>query len=730
MNRPTRRKPLGGQQAQHLRQLRETSHRHVQEQHLQRDSASVRGRSAAQSPDPLSAARSASRTVEAVIEARLQADGGSTSARLRDQVAAARRGIQTERGERPSDIVDGSSSPFQTVPGLREGKIETLRPVERVKTTREIAAVRRRGDETLCKSSAVNRAETLERGDKNLEPRRRMGKREAEWIEKQLQLNARVATLEKECESGWQFFFAGAGAASSPSCPLSAADVNKQLEAMASSRAQDERKMRHQLRVLSSKANDVEQKVEAMADGVQYLSELQECIDAMETALAKFRLSQREQFEEFIVEEKVLEKELVVFLDKANGWESDRSQIGRGDGRNLTMGSKLSTIPRVTSMQRLSSRGRSRNNNEAGDDMDKTDPLEDQSDDTTDEGDMVQRVRRLNDAILQSGGLKGGWDDREHAVFAKLLVKSGLSDDVLLRYVSSSNQEEERPDRTGSGKERGDGDSLHYDTLVARFLRKCMRTIVTQTESSVRTHFGWYLRHLELMEEKKRVIQEWKLRKELERQQIIQCGLSSDLIKSDGTNGESNNEAARAPQQGSSTNVPVQQQHNKLDIKVRAKKTRLLQQWRLEKERKEQERAERDREQQKQDNAMEAKDLVARSRIAIEHAKAKRLRLQQLEERKQQQLQLPPRPESAGRKGTEEEAGDSKRDLLLFNATAASKARDLSKHELRKKARERHRQNAHDSYFPGEQAIPNVRIKSFGHVAIQPRAVPTWRRNL
>lgn len=120
-------------------------------------------------------------------------------------------------------------------------------------------------------------------------------------------------------------------------------------------------------------------------------------------------------------------------------------------------------------------------------------------------------------------------------------------------------------------------------------------------------------------------------------------------------------------------------------------------------------------------------DLVERSRIAIEYAKAKRLRLQQIEERKQRQQQLPPRPET---KTTDEHASPVPKQAMVFNATEASKARGLSKEEIRRKERRRERQSAHDAYIPGKKAIPDVKFKSFGHIPIQPRAIPAWRKNI
>ncbi|KUF93175.1 Expansin-YoaJ [Phytophthora nicotianae] len=277
-----------------------------------------------------------------------------------------------------------------------------------------------------------------------------------------------------------------------------------------------------------------------------------------------------------------------------------------------------------------------------------------------------------------------------------------------------------------------------------------MRKIVTQTDSSIRSHFEWYLRHLELVEEKKGVIQGWKMRKEEERQQIIQCGFDADGNVLGSFDGPENSRDASS-----------REQSDRAKQKSREKTERLLEQWKREKKQKEEEQAQRRRELQKKRDALEAKkeqeammldrtakrrqdgitddmslsfssptsneDLVERSRIAIEYAKAKRLRLQQIEERRQKQQRLPPRPET---KTSDENAITLPKPAMVFNPTEASKARGLSKEEIRRKERRRERQNAHDAYIPGKKAIPDVKVKSFGHIPIQPRAVPAWRKNI
>jgi len=570
MHQFVRARPLGGQQLQRLRELREAGDNEVRERHL-RSSTGVSASLLGVVEPP------ASRTVDAIVQERLRhRDGVSTPARLRDRVAASRRGMQTERSERPAS---------------KEG---ALRPVEKPKTTRKIAAVRRRGATEEEKSDG----------------RRRMGREEAEWVEKQLQYGARATTLEKECHAAWQSFFAGAGAsiaASPPSGFVSAADVNKMVGELEAARDKEVQKMRHELRKVSSKANDVQAKVEEIANGDEFLSELQEKVDAMETALAKLRLIQSEQLEEFVLEEKVLEKELEAFMEKISRWENEvPPRLARGGASTAPLGPKLSHLGSkstlATQRDAISRRNSSNNDEEKVESGDSNQGRAVRIG-TPDEIGMVNRVRRLNDAILRSGGLKGGWDSREHATFTTLLVKCGLTDDILLHHLLPDARETQR-DRASNQEphqeeQAQDNRQSDFETRVARFLRKCMRKVVTQTESAVRSHFEWYLRYLELVEEKRRAIHDWKVRKEEERQQIIQCGFEA--------NGEGHESIERGGTPDDNANSLPRVLNNKTTTKSREKTERLLEQWKQEKRQKEEEREQRRRERQKRREAIEAK---------------------------------------------------------------------------------------------------------------------------
>lgn len=727
--------PLGGQQLHHLRQLRDLNDKTVREKHLKRSgntSASLYDRK-----QPLESRTH--RSVDAIVNERLQSSDRATSARQHDKVSAARDGIQSERVERPDD---------------------ELRQPEMLKTTRKIVAIRRRGG-----ASSTD--------DPKSGGMRRLGKEEVEWIEKQLLYKARGRILEKECQSAWQAYYANAGSWMSSTCCVAAAEVHKQFEDLDMLRSKDVSEIKHQLRHLNSMVNNVQVKVEEIANGNQYFSELQETIDAMEMALAKFRQDQLQQFEESMVEERVVEKALTLFMEKMASWKKatprrlDRGvDCALGNGKLVHGGHSKSDHDGESATCSSHTQEHDRRVSTA----------------TSDETAMIGRVRWLNEAIIRSGGLEGGWDDGEHATFTGLLVKCGLTDEVLLQNLSLDDvdthlqQYDFLNQNSNDEKDPQISNQCDFETRVARFLRKCMQKVVTQTRTSVRSHFEWYLRHLALVEEKKRVIQEWKRRKDEERQQLIQCGFDVDGNVLDTKPLAKTTQAQR-------DGVSHKHSAGSIDQKKREETERLLEQWKREKKQKEGEQKQRKLQLQIKRDALEAKrrqeqldakqkvllyklqkeqaammldsstkhqqeggggenhpiesgpsssptpkeELVARSRIAIESAKAKRLRLQEMELKKQKRQELPRRPEP---KASDEQVKALPKPVMVFNATAASKARDLSKQDIQKKRRRRERQGAHDTYFPGMKAIPDVKFKSFGHIPIQPRAVPAWRKNI
>lgn len=634
MHQFTRTKAVGGQQALRLQQLQGLSDDLIHRTHLQQQPPS-QPQQQQLNPKPTQTKAAASlRTVEAVLEARQNAHG-STAVRLRSKIEEARGNIRTERSERldrhslhhqqqqQRNVEDSSSNQGHKplVPPLftkaarshttsssviannedqGDDKGASTRPRARTDTTpgttrRTIGAVRRRNNP---EKEYISDQQT----------KRKLTKEELEWVEKQLQFTQRVAVLERECESWWRQFYSASGVSSGQSS-ASSAQIHKGFEEFGAQRTQDARQMKLQLHALRQKLRSVSEKLDHMRNGETFYADLHGLIEDLEASIAAFRRSQRERYDEFAMDEKVLEKELKAFMEKMNDWENEASSNNNDNSVRGAAGSRRATSRAV--LARTGSRALL---------LCKASPIGDDSADANNpeepnESDMVARVRCLNDLILQSGGMKGGWDDREHRVFTSLLTKYGLTDDILLksrRFQLKSLHGS--PNQDGSGDE-GDGDdhAIDYEATVARFLQKCIKQVVTKSDKAVRCHFIWYLDHIQLIQQKKDAISDWKTRKERERQQIIYQGLVEDNPENDTMDGMS--PGRQKP--GSIRDHAADDEKKSLlaGKKNRAKKDKLLLKWKEEKDKREHEQRRQEKEIVREKEAREAKVRASALRV-------------------------------------------------------------------------------------------------------------------
>ncbi|TMW56119.1 hypothetical protein Poli38472_008767 [Pythium oligandrum] len=713
---------LGGQQAQRLQQLRDASEDHIHQTHLLRESEPLPP-SGSLGIDGNGRSSRTSRTVEAIIEQRTheksEEEGGGTAARFREKIRKARGGIQTERSEERPRYATNTA------------------PMARVR--QRIVAIRRPGN-------------------KEYGGGRRLTKEEIEWFEKQRQFTQRIGVMEKECSSWWQQFYSSAGISTTDRANETWAltqSIQKQLEECDKARHDDTKVLYARLRGLRDKTDAVSHTIAQMRDGKEPAVNLQVLMDELEQSLGQLRRTQRVRYDEYVVEEKMLERDLSQMLEKLDEWDSERIQLAttsqsKAPQRRLAPSSSKEQLDRSPPHS----------------------PLENKQQEEAfipsqeDEEDLVKRVRRLNDRILQSGGLRGGWDERDHAVFASTLVKCGLTDEILMaNYLPPSSNQDDFPH--GSPLPTND-----YESQVARFVRKCTKAVVTRTSNAVRQHLEWYIGHLQLVQDKKDAIQQWKERKKVERQQVIAQGVDCITDQGDSINLPGGTEEEK--------DLVARQRKLELEAKSREKKNQQLAEWKEEKARKEREKAEQLAAQRQRREGMEAKkrqellekkqqimlyklqkeqdtallqrkspltsssspakspesqeELQERSRKAIELAKSKRAKLQALEERRLKQQELPARPKSVIRRtsGTRSQEGSptDTSESTLLRPTKTFEARNLSKPDLKRQEKLRERQGAHDGYFPGAGMTSDVKIKSFGHIPIAPRAVPAWRRNI
>jgi hypothetical protein len=574
---------LGGQQALRLQSLRLASERHVHDQHLQLSRGAVASPQAITAADPQSPgpvfphSTRTSRTVEAVIENRLAVDGAvSKSARLRTKIWDARGGIQTERldEDRPRTTAQLHGPP----PTAIRPATHTVAPMKTHAIHQKIAAVRRR---CPMATSAVPR---------------KLTRSELEWIEKQLQFTQRIGLLEKECGTWWQQYYASTGtSAGAGEASTTALSIQKQLDKCDEQRRQETQEMLQQLNALRATGDDVMHMVHAMRDGTHFIADLQEAMDKFERAMGAFRIMQREKFDVYVVEEKLLERDLSAFGQRVEKWETEDAETEICKPRERAL--RRTGLSRNTTTR---SKHVAAETLEVDLDQESTDRHESVDEDIHDldqlnvnaRVDLVQRVRQLNNKIMQSGGLKGGWDDREHAVFASTLLKCGLTDETILAHQvvqSPSNQENQ-------------ASSIDFEDAMAKFLRTCIKAVVTKSENAVRSHLDWYVAHLQLVQDKKDVIQQWKQKKETERQQLIRQGLHQV-----GLGHENDSNAALVSENGLHLGGTEATEDKGMQ---RARKNRQLETWRKEKERRAAEKLKQEHEMRMEREACEAKVCV------------------------------------------------------------------------------------------------------------------------
>ncbi|KAJ0406118.1 hypothetical protein P43SY_008369 [Pythium insidiosum] len=726
--------PLGAQQPRRLQQLRDANEQLIQQRHLSHAAASA----LTTTPPPLPQRRSshASRTVEAIIERRLQSNDEdepepTAATRLRETIRAARGGIHTERAS-------SSSSRLETTPITR-------------RLHQKIVSVRRYG----------NADDTTSR------PRRHRTSAESEWLEKQALFVQRAGVLEKDCLAWWHSFYASSsgGTALSAEGWKTAMSVQKLLEESDRSRREESSEMHRQLCALQDKCHRVTSMVHDMRDGVAFFTELQQEMDSLEQGIASFRREQRVQYDHYAVEEKILERELVLFLERTEVWETEDAERKSRPTSGKAGGGSSTTATRRP-LRRTPSDREQKTAFPPGDNA------------VPAENELVARVRRLNQQILASGGLKGGWDDREHAVFTSVLQRCGLSDAVLVQTELDVGGEEQAC--ADNQREQDTDSSVDYETRVARFVRKCSKALVTRSESSVRTHLAWYISHVRLVHDKKEALERWRQEKAAMRQRFVEQGL--ERLTGDG--GDSHGDGTASTMANAS---PVDPERKKVaEAKERQRQAAQLDAWRQGKEAKEQEKREQEAEERRTRAAMEARrrqellekkqqvmlyrlqkeqdaqllarndaaragsaspqdsaradkaELQRRSKMAIEAAKARRAKLEARSEQERRQRELPERPKSVGKyarsSGSPNDSSPpssrSPVESTLQRPTKAVEARHVSKVELRRQEKRRAQQGAHETYFPGAGVVADAKLKSFGHVPIAPRAVPSWRQNL
>ncbi|OQR85042.1 hypothetical protein ACHHYP_12402 [Achlya hypogyna] len=437
--------------------------------------------------------------------------------------------------------------------------------------------------------------------------------------------------------------------------------------------------LRHRMRETAQQTAALKQPREKVP--ISEVDSCREAIEAMEDAFAAFRTNQHELFETLVADECRLDHDLHQFDTKLEAWGKEQP------------------IDRPATSRARSARFATRSDVET---------LED-----------IERVRMLDELLRDAGNACGGWDYADHAHFVAALHAVGLTDpkDVIDGVEDELLQMDHR---------------AAVAAKLQHFKDKCRAKLPFKSAGAVQTHLEWYAQHLTLLEAKKETIVAWKERKRsVQNQQVAAAAAVRPSGTSDPTDAAARQrkktlilewKQAKARQSQGLPNESLKAEASVATLKRMEIKQKIAL-YKLEKE----------EEQMRQANIIElmrpvsrqpSKDqLMTTAERAVQAAKTRLEKVLALAATKRQAAELPARPRSSAR-----QLASVNSDLL--KPTAASAARATTSDDVDKQSAARLATGAHHSYIPGGDSAAHVKGKSFGHVASQPRATPSWRKQL
>ncbi|CCI40954.1 unnamed protein product [Albugo candida] len=501
----------------------------------------------------------------------------------------------------------------------------------------------------------------------------------------------------------------------------------KWINQLDNSRKADTKKLQQQVELVRRSGNYAFEKMKTAQADPENLAELHKRMDCYENRVCSFTQEKSLLFDDYTMRELLLEKDLRAFESNLAQWsvyDSRQPKAGKASRLKSASLSAELTVSQVNHEKLL-----------------------------------ITNVRALDEKILQVKGHKEGWDDMEHELFLKILNEYHLSEDILMNEVIAHGIKT-RTDATESNLINYMGKS-QLGRRVYKALCKCSKKIVMRSTDAIQTHFYWYLEYLKLVGTKKQEISYWKLLKEKKRRHTVDnIKAESSRIKSMPLSDVCCNDAT------ASDELIEMNRQKKESERRRAKNRQLVREWKAAKESRDEERCRQEQKREKE-KAMKMQKLFSekKQKVVIHKMKKEeeamrtqeekqdpqisdpksteflrinyrdaihsaRIRRNMLEERAMKnQHQLPDRPKLIWCKNDHKITMEEVQSKLM-DPTQSSLKNQLTKVELEERSRHREESQAHSLLIPCIDAIRDVTAKSFGHIPIQPRSIPSWRQNL
>lgn len=333
---------------------------------------------------------------------------------------------------------------------------------------------------------------------------------------------------------------------------------------------------------------------------------------------------------------------------------------------------------------------------------------------------LSAQVERIDNEIAALGGSVGGWDSREHQCFLQVLSRLKITT-KRIQLLNISDEE--------------------LNKVAARVVAETQ----AQDDSSVRQHIQWYSKYIQLLQQKKDLVQSWKstARPPLQPQKF------TENVDENAPRAKTIDKAAQALKKSkveewrkakalkdlaAKRDEEEQRQLEKRQQKLLAKKRerekelRALQKLEREAAMAESSSAERMSNQQ---NDQKTSEETLKNRKALKDRQKKNMELafKRREAHERAQQKKVPRMKKLERIHVKPIAKATRDSRRLLKTTTAQRQKRLTPHDLDEHVHLRNTKNAHEGVVPSAAGAER-RVKGYG-IALGPvsgRMVPTWKR--
>ena len=230
------------------------------------------------------------------------------------------------------------------------------------------------------------------------------------------------------------------------------------------------------------------------------INSLHTTFDHLESDIASFKRHGRSRYQELQQQERSLVEDLEEFQKRSARWDMDNTtEILRQVSRFSTPPSKVSSRSHSSASSSSSSSSLSQRRSTTS---------------TT----RPTAVVNAEKAIQEAGGKNGGWDERDHATFLRLLSRYNLRTDVPTTATTTTTAAAARSSASSPGTAIGPTSSpeekQNRNRRVHSMLKYGQEKKLPHLDvAELKKHWRWYQKYTSLVAEKREAVRQWRTKR-------------------------------------------------------------------------------------------------------------------------------------------------------------------------------------------------------------------------